>query len=378
MVDWSSSMQVLKVSLSFQKLLYCLFGLYLWELFQTCGFEWSLITRRRRFTWPLVSGSCLQIHPLSDQASQSGYWHAQKNTEDLINPKSFLFSLQILHVVVINRTVLSLWILCECYCSCSQCPFQWTGNMAILCASTSLMIRTIAIWERRLVVVFPLAFLCAAHWALLYHGIIIVRATWDPMMGSCAVTSTNATFLNINFFYTMGFDFIIFCFATAALLRTSSRSGLWKLLFQDGLVYWGVTFAINALPAILNCLNLNGVFSSLVPAACFSAIAACRAVIRLQDYQPPDYYIHSASGMIVTSSGAARTGQGNPPRFTLTRPEVQITTDRITMQEFERHLPQASDVDENKAGNLLGPEPSGREPQEDFEDDRSKSIYSIV
>ncbi|PAV20696.1 hypothetical protein PNOK_0332300 [Pyrrhoderma noxium] len=46
---------------------------------------------------------------------------------------------------------------------------SWTGNMAILCASTSLMIRTIAIWERKLTVVVPLIILCLAHWGLLYH-----------------------------------------------------------------------------------------------------------------------------------------------------------------------------------------------------------------
>lgn len=28
-------------------------GVYLWELFTTCDFEWSLIKGRRKFTWPL-------------------------------------------------------------------------------------------------------------------------------------------------------------------------------------------------------------------------------------------------------------------------------------------------------------------------------------
>jgi len=39
---------------AFLKLTYALFGVYVWELFMTCDFEWSLITRRRRFRWPLV------------------------------------------------------------------------------------------------------------------------------------------------------------------------------------------------------------------------------------------------------------------------------------------------------------------------------------
>lgn len=38
----------------FLKLVYALFGVYVWELFVTCDFEWSLLTRQRIFRWPLV------------------------------------------------------------------------------------------------------------------------------------------------------------------------------------------------------------------------------------------------------------------------------------------------------------------------------------
>jgi hypothetical protein len=39
----------------FQKLVFCLFGIYIWELTLYSGFEWSFITGRRSFRWPLVS-----------------------------------------------------------------------------------------------------------------------------------------------------------------------------------------------------------------------------------------------------------------------------------------------------------------------------------
>lgn len=38
----------------FTKLIFALFGLYLWEIFQTSDFEWSIITGKRKFGWPLV------------------------------------------------------------------------------------------------------------------------------------------------------------------------------------------------------------------------------------------------------------------------------------------------------------------------------------
>ena len=49
----------------------------------------------------------------------------------------------------------------------------------------------------------------------------------------------------------MGFDFIILIFTAVALLaRHSARTDLWKLLFQDGLVYFLVSFSTNCIPAV--------------------------------------------------------------------------------------------------------------------------------
>ena len=49
----------------------------------------------------------------------------------------------------------------------------------------------------------------------------------------------------------MGFDLIILIFTAVALLgRHSARTDLWKLLFQDGLVYFLVSFSTNCIPAV--------------------------------------------------------------------------------------------------------------------------------
>ena len=135
----------------------------------------------------------------------------------------------------------------------------------------------IAIWERRMAIIIPLGIFCLAHWGLLYHGIIIVRANWDGTQGACIVDETNPTFLRINFFFSMtfpflpsssliyfsflvvamAFDLVIFVFTATALFRNSNRSGLWTLLFRDGLVYWGITFCVNAIPAVSRLLRLS-------------------------------------------------------------------------------------------------------------------------
>lgn len=53
----------------------------------------------------------------------------------------------------------------------------------------------------------------------------------------------------------MGFDFIILVFTAVALLsRHSIRTDLWKLLFQDGLVYFLASFSTNCIPAVRTTL----------------------------------------------------------------------------------------------------------------------------
>ncbi|KAI5120909.1 hypothetical protein M0805_002889 [Coniferiporia weirii] len=268
MVNWLSPAEVEKDELAFEKLIYALFGLYAWELFQTSGVEWSLlVTRQRTFKWPMVL---------------------------------FYFLCRYCMLWALIGLIISFNVTTEALYTFNS----WTGNMAILCASTSLMIRTIAIWERKLTVVIPLL-LCLAHWGLLYHGIIIVRATWDAEQSACVVDQTDSAILKFTFFATMGFDLIIFAYTCTALLRNSSRSGLWHLLFRDGLIYWVVTFSVNAIPAILNSVNLN----TTVPAATVAAIAACRCVVRLQDYRTQDMFLGS-SGLACPSLGFS-TGFGS-------------------------------------------------------------------
>lgn len=210
--------------------------------------------------------------------------------------------------------------------------------MAILCASTSLMLRTIALWERKLSVIITLGIICLAHWTLLYRTMFIVTAQWEPAYQACVVTQTNPSLLNTTFFFTMGFDLIILIFTAVALLgRHSARTDLWKLLFQDGLVYFLVSFSTNCIPAVLNVLDLNTPMNVIatIPAATITSIAATRAVIRLLEFSATDVYVHSMSN--VAGSNPTRRGAmaAKSQKFNaLTRPEIHVTTEHITMAEF--------------------------------------------
>ncbi|GLB33590.1 hypothetical protein LshimejAT787_0104740 [Lyophyllum shimeji] len=227
---------------------------------------------------------------------------------------------------------------------------SWTGNMTILCASTSLMLRTVALWERQRPVIISLGLLCLAHWALLYRTMFIVKAAWDDEMGGCVLTSTSPSLLNITFFFTMGFDLIILIFTAIALLKKhSARTDLWKLLFHDGLVYFLISFSTNCIPAVLNVLNLNAPMNVIatIPAATVTSIAACRAVIRLLEFSgTSDVYVHSMSN-IASSHPQIRHSMApyvlpKSPKYALKRPEVHVTTEHITMAEFPVGSPSSA------------------------------------
>lgn len=63
------------------------------------------------------------------------------------------------------------------------------------------ILKSIALWERKLTIVITLGVLCLSHWALLYRGMFIVHADWDNTLRACVVTSTNPSLLKVNFFY---------------------------------------------------------------------------------------------------------------------------------------------------------------------------------
>lgn len=309
MPDWSSVAEITKDSEVFIRLIFALFGLYCWELFSTCTFEWSLIQKKRQFKWPLI----------------------------------FFFLCRYCILWALIGLIISFSVESEVNCNALYTFNSFCGNMAILAASTTLMLRTIALWERSLKVVIPVGILCLGHWGLLWYGMFIVSATWDPQAGACAVDKTNHIFLSINLLYTMAFDLTVLVLTMTSLFRSEGRSGLWKMLFKDGLVYFLVTAGANTLPAILNLLNLNTSMNVIatVPAATVASIAACRAVIRLQDYAKKDPYVHSAS-LIANEVRLSRYGASvKAPRYNITRPEIHVTTDQIVMEDMSPVSPTA-------------------------------------
>jgi hypothetical protein len=93
------------------------------------------------------------------------------------------------------------------------------GNTAIGSASTLLMLRTIAIWNRNIFVVIPLILLSLGQWGILFHGVATVHSSWVAAAGGCVVTGTAQGFIELIYLYSELFvlSCIPFAFATLGI-----------------------------------------------------------------------------------------------------------------------------------------------------------------
>lgn len=78
---------------------------------------------------------------------------------------------------------------------------QFAGNTAIGASSALLMLRTIAIWNRRPAVMYPLIVIAMGQWAILFHGITTVQASWSDAVAACVVDAVPPVFTKLLFMY---------------------------------------------------------------------------------------------------------------------------------------------------------------------------------
>ncbi|KAG2152009.1 hypothetical protein BD769DRAFT_1623669 [Suillus cothurnatus] len=218
MVDWKTPKEIEAKGILFIKVVYVLFGIYIWEICTTGRFELSIFLGRRKLAWPLVF---------------------------------FFFLCRYSMLLAFIGLIIFVNISTKIDCNIA-------GNLTILGASASLMIRTMALWEWKRRAVLSMLALSFGQCATLICTIITVQASWDHQARACVVVKTNHILLNLNYAYTMLFDFVILVMTLFVLRKRFRHEDLSNLLCRDGLVYFLVTSTCNTVPAVLAALNLNG------------------------------------------------------------------------------------------------------------------------
>ena len=129
------------------------------------------------------------------------------------------------------------------------------------------MLRTIAICERKWIVIIPLTLISLGQWALFYHSMVTLDSQWQPCREFLHITGTSS--INVVYLYSefrrvaphpchthshipsaVSFNVLILALTTTGLLLAPARSNLWHLLFADGIIYFIATLSVNILAAV--------------------------------------------------------------------------------------------------------------------------------
>jgi len=144
-----------------------LLGAFTWEIVVQLPFDWSIISRKREAHWP----------------SLFFFW------------SKYSLWLAIICSVIEENVTTEV----NCHALADFIHFLFTTSVAS--ASTLLMLRTIAVWNRSPYIVIPLILASLGHWIVLLHSIIYTESSWSDAYKTCVVVTASPVFLGVDFLY---------------------------------------------------------------------------------------------------------------------------------------------------------------------------------
>jgi len=158
------------------------------------------------------------------------------------------------------------------------------------CIALLIVLRAIAIWERRAIVIALVIPIWLLDISWLTIGIMKIHASWDPSIAMCRFRDTGAQR-----------DTIIIAFATdvfllgitlVGVLRKRSDSGLWRLLYHQGILGLVVATVAEVPITTFISLNLNDPMNMmfLPPHLIIMSISTTRMYSNLTTYRTSPVY----------------------------------------------------------------------------------------
>ncbi|KAK1234103.1 hypothetical protein PQX77_002699, partial [Marasmius sp. AFHP31] len=228
--DWNSPEKLLAVDATFDKCLYVLLGIYLWEWAITLDFDWHFISGRKKFRWPMIF-----------------YFYARYAALTLFI--CIFAARNIDHPIDCDSLFTLILIL---------------GTTAFGVASLNLAIRTIAVWGNNRLVVIGLSILLAGQLAATMRSIPNTVGGRYIEANGCVIVSAEPDIFATLYIVTMLVDLVILsltAYKTYTEYRNIYYGGLIKLIFRDGLTYFVVVFLSNLFAMIFSLRNLNPIMA---------------------------------------------------------------------------------------------------------------------
>ncbi|VDB92383.1 unnamed protein product [Peniophora sp. CBMAI 1063] len=246
MPEWSSPVELEKDGLVFIRLNSLVAGVMIWDCVSTLEYEWGVWLGQRKYLWTIwLYSSCRFL--------------------------LFIFSALMLiaqATIESNCTVLALTIAVVSYL-----------NLSI--TALLLALRTIAVWERRRIVLFLSHGLVAVCFCVNLGSLaldarvlqVIKSGTLD--LQGCSGTKTNSRLAVV--ITVLGTDGILIGMMMTGLVRMPKeiRRGIIKHLYMSGLLWMMLVVAVEVPVFVLNVLDLNGTMNDMLSSVAIAGASIC-------------------------------------------------------------------------------------------------------
>jgi len=277
MVNWQGPTLLLNDYIALVKLNHVMAGLYIWETVLTAGFELDVLRGKRPYKWTIW------------------LYLGTRYTGLLAFVCFFVY-------------VDAHGIPCQPFIT----AFFALGYASWAFASFIIALRVIAIWSRNGIVSLITFAVLSGGITLNIRRLVTITGTYNPIVGSCIVLRTHRSLVNA--FGILVVDVVLFLAMLIGLLRHGISGGIWKLLYQQCIIWMALAFIAEVPVVVFFILNLNDVWNEMLvgTALAILSIAAARMYRSLSDRGSFTEYVPS-----------------NPPQISLTNPTVHCRRDDV-------------------------------------------------
>ncbi|KAH9180202.1 hypothetical protein EDB89DRAFT_2224070 [Lactarius sanguifluus] len=242
MVDWHDPTIEVAEENAFVKLVHVLGGIYMyatviftsrnskrynplrtsWEIVSCLGFEYSVISKQRKFTWPFLLYLGCRWCPL------------------------FAVALQLLGFDVSHK------IDCQ---ACAVLSFM-SAYLSFMCTSALIILRVAVLWNRSKIII---AFTCAVwigNTAIYAYSLTTLRSAWTGTL--CSILHTSHGRISVLSTFTTDLILLVLMLAGLKRWKNAPKScGVWRLLRTQGLIWVMIVTLAELPPTVFIFLNLN-------------------------------------------------------------------------------------------------------------------------
>ncbi|KZV62761.1 hypothetical protein PENSPDRAFT_239138 [Peniophora sp. CONT] len=203
------------------KLVHVFGGIYIWEFVTSLDFEVEVYTRKRPWRWSLLV-----------------YIAARVLAMGAIITEFFGFDYP-------SEFNCNVWLR-------ATLVFSFA---AIMLSSLMILLRGVAVWGRSIYVVVFSSAIWLGNVAVAIWTMSLGEAVWFPPLGTCAITGAEK--LRTGILVDLFADVILLTIMLAGVMNKRNGTGLWRVLYIQGLSWFLIAVCSKIPPIVMGFLNID-------------------------------------------------------------------------------------------------------------------------